>query len=97
LLPVAASFTSAIENFQFFSEFASRARKRFSAPFLKDAEKISVPRNPSCYTSVGTPAITLLQPWERRIYFDSDAGGRPWIYYGDEKLSVPECDYAKLF
>jgi hypothetical protein len=39
LLPVAASFTSAIENFQFFSEFASRARKRFSAPFLKDAEK----------------------------------------------------------
>jgi hypothetical protein len=47
--------------------------------------------------SVGTRAITLLQQWERRIYFDFDAGGRPWIYYGDETLSVPEYDYAKLF
>jgi Protein of unknown function (DUF3999) len=38
----------------------------------------------------------LLQ-WERRIYFDSDAGERPWLYYGDEKLAAPEYDYAKLF
>ena len=38
-----------------------------------------------------------LQQWERRIYFDSDAGERPWIYYGDEKLGAPEYDYAKLF
>jgi len=38
-----------------------------------------------------------LQQWERRIYFDSDAGQRPWIYYGDEKLGAPEYDYAKLF
>jgi hypothetical protein len=38
-----------------------------------------------------------LQQWERRIYFDSDAGARPWVYYGDEKLGTPEYDYAKLF
>jgi hypothetical protein len=38
-----------------------------------------------------------LQQWERRIYFDSDAGEQPWIYYGDEKLGAPEYDYAKLF
>lgn len=38
-----------------------------------------------------------LQQWERRIYFDSSAGGRPSIYYGDEKLAAPEYDYAKLF
>ncbi|HTC66435.1 MAG TPA: DUF3999 family protein [Candidatus Acidoferrum sp.] len=38
-----------------------------------------------------------LQQWERRIYFDSDAGERPWVYYGDEKLGAPEYDYAKLF
>jgi hypothetical protein len=38
-----------------------------------------------------------LQQWERRIYFDADAGERPWVYYGDEKLGVPEYDYAKLF
>jgi len=38
-----------------------------------------------------------LQQWERRIYFDSDAGGQPWLYYGDEKLGAPEYDYAKLF
>ena len=38
----------------------------------------------------------LLQ-WERRIYFDSDTGERPWVYYGDEKLNAPEYDYAKLF
>jgi hypothetical protein len=38
-----------------------------------------------------------LQQWERRIYFDSGAGERPWLYYGDEKLGAPEYDYAKLF
>jgi Protein of unknown function (DUF3999) len=38
----------------------------------------------------------LLQ-WERRIYFDSDTGAQPWLYYGDEKLAAPEYDYAKLF
>jgi hypothetical protein len=38
-----------------------------------------------------------LQQWERRIYFDSDAGERPSVYYGDEKLGAPEYDYAKLF
>jgi Protein of unknown function (DUF3999) len=38
-----------------------------------------------------------LQQWERRIYFDSDAAERPWVYYGDEKLGSPEYDYAKLF
>ncbi|HXM91020.1 MAG TPA: DUF3999 family protein [Candidatus Dormibacteraeota bacterium] len=40
---------------------------------------------------------THVQQWERRIYFDSDAGQRPWVYYGDEKLGAPEYDYAKLF
>jgi hypothetical protein len=34
---------------------------------------------------------------ERRIYFDSYAAFRPWIYYGDDKLGRPEYDYAKLF
>jgi hypothetical protein len=38
-----------------------------------------------------------LQQWERRIYFDSGAGERSWLYYGDEKLGAPEYDYAKLF
>ena len=38
-----------------------------------------------------------LQQWERRIYFDSGAGERPWVYYGDKKLGTPEYDYAKLF
>jgi hypothetical protein len=38
-----------------------------------------------------------LQQWERQIYFDSDAGEQPWVYYGDEKLGAPEYDYAKLF
>jgi hypothetical protein len=38
----------------------------------------------------------LLQ-WERRIYFDSDAGEQPGIYYGDEKIGAPEYDYDKLF
>jgi len=38
-----------------------------------------------------------LQQWERRIYFDSEAGERAWVYYADEKLGAPEYDYAKLF
>ena len=40
---------------------------------------------------------SFFEKWERRIYFDFDAGGRPWVYCGDEKLSAPEYDYAKLF
>jgi hypothetical protein len=47
------------------------------------------------------PALKIsgahLQQWERRIYFDADAGEQPWIYYSDEKLGAPEYDYAKLF
>ena len=38
-----------------------------------------------------------LRQIERLIYFDSDLGLQPWIYYGDEKLGAPEYDYAKLF
>jgi hypothetical protein len=38
-----------------------------------------------------------LEQYEHRIYFDSDSGVQPWIYYGDEKLAAPEYDYAKLF
>jgi Protein of unknown function (DUF3999) len=38
-----------------------------------------------------------LQQYERRIYFDSPAGAKFTLYYGDKKLSVPVYDYAKLF
>lgn len=38
-----------------------------------------------------------LQQYERRIYFDSDPGAQPRLYYGDEKLDAPLYDYAKLF
>ena len=38
-----------------------------------------------------------LQQYERRIYFDCEAGVPLGLYYGDEKLSAPVYDYAKLF
>ena len=38
-----------------------------------------------------------LQQYERRIYFDSDAGASVALYYGDDKLNAPVYDYAKLF
>jgi hypothetical protein len=38
-----------------------------------------------------------LQQFERRMYFDVSAGVQPRLYYGDDKLHVPEYDYAKLF
>jgi hypothetical protein len=38
----------------------------------------------------------LLQ-YERRIYFDADAGVATRLYYGDEMLSTPVYDYRKLF
>lgn len=38
-----------------------------------------------------------LQQYERRIYFDSDSGAQPMLYYGDGKLGAPVYDYAKLF
>jgi Protein of unknown function (DUF3999) len=38
-----------------------------------------------------------LQQYERRIYFDSDSGNQPRLYYGDDKLESPVFDYAKLF
>jgi hypothetical protein len=38
-----------------------------------------------------------LQQYERRIYFDADAGIRPKLYYGDAQLDAPIYDYAKLF
>ena len=38
-----------------------------------------------------------LQQYERRIYFDVDAGVPMKIYYGDEKLNAPIYDYRKLF
>jgi hypothetical protein len=38
-----------------------------------------------------------LQQYERRIYFDCDAGVSPALLYGDRKLDAPEYDYAKLF
>ena len=38
-----------------------------------------------------------LQQYERRIYFDADAGTQPKLYYGDAQLDAPVYDYAKLF
>jgi hypothetical protein len=38
-----------------------------------------------------------LQQYERRIYFDCDAGASPELYYGDARLDAPVYDYAKLF
>jgi hypothetical protein len=38
-----------------------------------------------------------LRQYERRIYFDCDAGTSLELYYGDPKLSAPLYDYAKLF
>lgn len=38
-----------------------------------------------------------LQQYERRIYFDCDAGTSLGLYYGDQKLDAPVYDYAKLF
>jgi hypothetical protein len=38
-----------------------------------------------------------LQQYERRIYFDCDAGASLALYYGDEKLNAPLYEYAKLF
>jgi hypothetical protein len=36
-----------------------------------------------------------IQQYQRRIYFNSAVA--PQLYYGDEKLTAPEYDYAKLF
>jgi uncharacterized protein DUF3999 len=38
-----------------------------------------------------------IQQYERRIYFDCDAGVVLGLYYGDQKLDAPVYDYAKLF
>ncbi len=38
-----------------------------------------------------------LQQYQRRIYFDLEAGVAPQLCYGDEKLSAPVYDYRKLF
>jgi len=38
-----------------------------------------------------------LEQWERRLYFDSGGPTQLTLYYGDEKLSAPVYDYAKLF
>jgi len=38
-----------------------------------------------------------LQQYERRVYFDCDAGTSLGLYYGDQKLDAPVYDYAKLF
>jgi hypothetical protein len=38
-----------------------------------------------------------LEQHERRIYFDAPPTGTLTLYYGDEKLSSPVYDYAKLF
>jgi hypothetical protein len=38
-----------------------------------------------------------LQQYERRLYFDSEAGSEVHLYYGDEKLESPIYDYGKIF
>ena len=38
-----------------------------------------------------------LEQLERRVYFDAAVPAPVLLYYGDEKLSSPVYDYAKLF
>jgi hypothetical protein len=38
-----------------------------------------------------------LRQYERRIYFDCDAGTSLNLYYGDQELNAPVYDYAQLF
>lgn len=38
-----------------------------------------------------------LQQYERRVYFDCDAGILPALYYGDDELNAPMYDYVRLF
>jgi hypothetical protein len=38
-----------------------------------------------------------LRQYERRLYFDSDAGAQVRLYYGDDKLDTPLYDYHKIF
>jgi hypothetical protein len=38
-----------------------------------------------------------LQQYERRIYFNCDAGASLKLYYGDDRLDAPVYDYTKLF
>jgi hypothetical protein len=38
-----------------------------------------------------------LQQYERRLYFDSDAGAQVRLYYGDDRLEPPIFDYRKFF
>jgi hypothetical protein len=42
-------------------------------------------------------ASARLQQYERRVYFDCDAGISPALYYGDDKLNAPMYDYVRLF
>ena len=42
-------------------------------------------------------ADVRLQQYERRIYFETEAGMAVRLYYGDEKLSAPIYDYRNLF
>lgn len=37
-----------------------------------------------------------LQQFERRVYFEADSNSLS-LYYGDDRLTAPEYDYAKLF
>jgi hypothetical protein len=40
---------------------------------------------------------TRLQQIQRRVYFDAPSAAQFTLYYGDDKLSQPVYDYAKLF
>ncbi|MGE5112526.1 MAG: DUF3999 family protein [Acidobacteriaceae bacterium] len=42
-------------------------------------------------------ASATLEQYERRVYFNVPAQGQLTLYYGDEKLSEPIYDYARLF
>jgi hypothetical protein len=42
-------------------------------------------------------ASATLEQYERRVYFNAPAQGKLTLYYGDEKLSEPDYDYARLF
>ncbi len=80
---------------------------------LRDGGKIDVERNTISLgeTSQGNLRAVIhngddaplkitgarLQQYERRIYFDCDAGASLKLDYGDPKLEAPVYDYAKLF
>jgi hypothetical protein len=80
---------------------------------VRAGQKIDSETDSVSFSEIGHPAIKVVvkngddrplsfvgarsQQLERRVYFDAAAGSELILYYGDEKLSPPVYDYAKLF